>query len=96
MKGAVKMFNINGSPATPLNARTTVYKVLPNASLDIGLTWEMAWKVAHWSMTAGYEFQYWWRQNQRPHLNYGTNYSWVRQAEDLGFHGFKFNTVLDF
>ena len=63
--------------------KTNTYKVLPNMSLDVGLTWEMAWKVVHWSMTAGYEFQYWWRQNQRPHLDYGATYSWVRHAEDL-------------
>ena len=91
-----KSMNFMTSPAEPLNVTADTHKVLPNTSLDIGLQWEMAWRVVHFSLAAGYEFQYWWRQNQRLQLDTGTSYSWQRRAEDLGFHGAKFNAALDF
>jgi hypothetical protein len=91
-----KIINYRTTPVEPLKVSADTYKVLPNMSLDAGLRWETAWKVVHFALSAGYEFQYWWRQNQRVHLEGGTTYSWVRHAEDLGFHGFKLNAMLDF
>ena len=83
-------------PSDPLNVSADTYKVLPNTSLDIGLQWEMSWSAVRLSMAAGYEFQYWWRQNQQLQLDNGTTYSWQRHSEDLGFQGIKFNAGLDF
>jgi hypothetical protein len=96
MKVHAKSINSGSSPAVPLNVSADNYKVLPNMSLDTGLTWEMSWRTVRLAVSAGYEFQYWWRQNQRPHLDIGTAYSWIRESEDLGFHGCKFNLGLDF
>jgi hypothetical protein len=65
-------------------------------SLDTGISWKMFWKAACLSLDAGYDFQYWWRQNQRLRLNNGAYYSWTRYAEDLGFQGFKLRAALDY
>ncbi len=96
MKVAAKSINFGSSPAVPLDVLADTHKLLPNMSLDTGLQWEMCWRVIRFSLAAGYEFQYWWRQNQRLHLENGSTYSWSRYAEDLGFQGLKFKAALDF
>jgi hypothetical protein len=97
MKVAAKSMNFTESAATvPLDVSADTYKVLPNLSVDTGLQWQMAWKYVSLSLAAGYEFQYWWRQNQRLHLDDGATYSWVRFAEDLGFQGLNIRAALDF
>lgn len=96
MKVHAKSMNFNFSPAVPLLVSANLYKVLPNISIDTALQWEMAWRAVRLSLSLGYEFQYWWRQNQRMHLDIDTAYSWVRLAEDIGFHGTKLKAGIDF
>jgi hypothetical protein len=96
MNVAAKSMNFAVAPAIPLDVSADTYKVLPNMSIDTGLQWQMCWKAVCLSLAAGYDFQYWWRQNQRPHLDANTNYSWIRHAEDLGFQGFKLSAALDY
>lgn len=95
-KVAAKSMNFGSSPAVPLDVSADTYKILPNMSFDTALQWQMCWKSVCLSFAGGYDFQYWWRQNQRPHLDDGAYYSWIRQAEDLGFHGFKLKAALDY
>jgi hypothetical protein len=96
MKVAAKIMNSGFVSVVPLDISADTYKVLPNMSLDSGLQWEKAWKVVRFALAAGYDFQYWWGQNQRLHLKRGTQYSWSRYAEDLGFQGFKLKATLDY
>lgn len=100
MKVAAKAMNFETLPAgplaVPLNVSADTYKVLPNMSVNTGLQWEMSWKVVRLALAAGYDFQYWWRQNQRLHLQTDTSYSWTRYAEDLGLQGYKLRVALDF
>jgi len=96
MRVAAKSMNFGFTPAVPLDVLADTYKVLPNMSLNTGINWEIFWKAACLSLTAGYDFQYWWQQNQRLRLNNGAYYSWTRYAEDLGFQGFKLKAALDY
>ncbi|MBF8262682.1 MAG: mOMP-like family protein [Parachlamydiales bacterium] len=95
-KVSAKAENYLTTPAEPLHVKADTYKFLPNMSIDTALQWEKAWCALRLTLAAGYEFQYWWRQNQRLHFDTGTAYSWTRYAEDLGFQGVKFRAALDF
>ena len=79
-----------------LNISEDTYKVLPNLSADAGVKWQMCFNRMKLFASLGYEFQYWWQQNQRPHFNETTTYSWLRYAEDLGFQGININAGIDF
>jgi hypothetical protein len=96
MKVAAKSMNFGSLPAVPLDISADNYKVLPNISLDTGLQWEMSWKALRIVLAAGYDFLYWWGQNQQLHLETNTSYSWTRIAEDLGFQGFKLKAALEY
>lgn len=85
----------SNSPSV-LDVSADTYKVLPNCELHTGLQWNYSWKVATLLLAAGYDFQYWWGQNQRPHLKYNTDYSWLRYNEDLGFQGFSLTAALNY
>ena len=82
--------------STVLDTSNDTFTILPNVSFDAGLKWEMCLNRVRLFASAGYEFQYWWRQNQRSHLNEDVTYSWVRYAEDLGFEGIAINAGVDF
>jgi hypothetical protein len=84
----IKDFNLN------LDTR----RILPNMSADAGLTWEQSFRCDKHRvrLTLGYEFDYWWRQNQTIHLDANSATTYYRFAEDLGLHGIKLNAALDF
>jgi hypothetical protein len=70
----------------------------PNLTSDAGLTWEKALASARTriAISLGYEFDYWWRQNQTIHNFTEAVVASSRISEDLGLHGVKLNCGFDF
>ncbi|HEY4254834.1 MAG TPA: Lpg1974 family pore-forming outer membrane protein [Chlamydiales bacterium] len=70
----------------------------PNLTSDAGLSWEKALASARTriSLSLGYEFDYWWRQNQTIHNFTDATVASMRWSEDLGLHGVKLNCGFDF
>jgi|GEM_PF-963143 len=95
MTVAAKAIN-NPDFETLLDISADIYKVLPNIGFNTGLQWIKSWARVALSLAAGYDFQYWWRQNQRLQLKSNETYSWDRYGEDLGFQGFTLKAALDF
>lgn len=88
----------NNVPNQLLNINLGNRRMLPNATLDAGISWEMSYACdrSRVRISAGYEFDYWWRQNQTIHLNAGTFFSYFRTSEDIALQGVKLNAAFDF
>jgi hypothetical protein len=95
---------LSGTTSTVLDLNTDTRRILPNLSTDVGLTWEHIFSRARISFTLGYEFDYWWRQNQTVHIDarniydieLAQTYGYIRLSEDLGMQGLKFNFGFDY
>jgi hypothetical protein len=74
------------------------HALAPTLDTFLGLGWESNfWKDhCHIALTAGYELQYWWKQNQTPSFNINGPFGWSRSSEDLALHGFTGNFRFDF
>lgn len=75
-----------------------LYELIPNASWDAGLRWEMPLLSNRTRLTfaASYEFAYWWRANQMLHQKSSQDALLGRWSEDLGLMGVKLNGGFDF
>ena len=86
----------SGTTTTNIDLNTDTRRILPNMMADAGITWEHVFRRGRLGMTLGYEFDYWWRQNQTVHVDASTTYTYYRISEDLALQGVKLNLGYDF
>lgn len=79
------------------NERSSLHRMVPNVGFSLGAAWEtvFAKNHAHAMIKAGYENQYWWRQNQLPLFD-SASLDFERKAEDLELQGLTVEFRLDF
>lgn len=80
------------------NLKTSLNRVVPEIQNIIGLSWETNIRDdhSHLSLRLGYEFQYWWNQNQFLHFIDGVVYLSTRNNDDLAVHGVSLDLSFDF
>lgn len=72
--------------------------IVPAAQAMLGLGWETYIGSAYYlAIKAGYETQYWWRQNQVPHNEGTIRFPYGKRiADDLSMHGLTLKAEFDF
>ena len=75
----------------------SLHRMVASAAFALGLSYETSFAQDryHLGLKAGYENQYWFRQNQLPLFDVHGN-AFHHLSEDLGLQGFTFETRLDF
>ncbi len=78
--------------------RGSMHRFAPTADLQIGLAYDryIYNDKQHISVSLGYECQYWWALNQNFKLSEQSLPEFVRQNEDLNFHGVDLHIRWDF
>ena len=78
--------------------KTSINRIVPEMQNTVGLSWESDIRDSHShiSLKLGYEFQYWWSQNQFVHYLDGLIYLFTRLNDDLAMHGVSFDLSFDF
>lgn len=71
--------------------------IAPMAQIKLGAGWETIFNdnYNHIAVTAAYELQYWWNQNQGLFFSQNTAVL-ERLSDDIGFHGLMFDIRVDF
>ncbi len=72
-------------------------RMVPQAAFGLGLAYELNFSGNryHVLLKAGYESQYWWRQNQLPIFD-TLNLNFHRQSDDLSLQGLTVHLSFDF
>lgn len=70
----------------------------PTVDLILGFSWDrnFANDRCHFGLSAGFESQYWWRQNQMEHFTDSSFPIYIRSQEDLACYGLTLKARLDF
>lgn len=89
---------VSNLPIAVLTLKTSENRVVPQIQNILGLSWETNVRNdhSHLSLSVGYEFQYWWSQNQLYHFINGVDYLYTRHNDDLAVHGFSLDLKYDF
>lgn len=79
------------------NLRYNLHRMVPVCAFELGLSYEVHVDddTCRFRLKAGYESQYWWRQNQLPIFN-ADALVFHRYSEDLGLQGLTVEARLDF
>ena len=79
------------------NLRDNLHRMVSTVGFGLGIAYETNFNhdANHFMVKAGYEGQYWWRQNQLPIFNaFALNFT--RQSEDMSMQGLTVDFRLDF
>jgi hypothetical protein len=81
-----------------VDLHSSLHQFSPTLQLLIGLGWDYKFcnDAFHIGLGASYEIQYWWRQNQMERFTAATVPTYVRNSEDLIFHGLTVSLRFDF
>jgi hypothetical protein len=77
--------------------RYSLHRMVPSVALGLGIAYETMFRedTRSFRIKAGYESQYWWRQNQLPLFN-SDSLTFHRNSEDLSMQGLTLEFRLDF
>jgi len=75
-----------------------LHQVSPMLQLILGAAWDKNFQKGryHFGLSAGFESQYWWQQNQLEHFTADTQPIFVRQNDPLSFYGLTLQARFDF
>jgi hypothetical protein len=82
----------------PINLNSDLNLVSPVLQCIAGLSWDKNYHCDQWhfGLSAGFETQYWWRQNQMERFTDSTTPIFVRADSDLAFYGLTIRGRFDF
>lgn len=80
------------------NFKADFHSIVPTAQLLLGFQWEANFNDSrnHFKIMAGYEFQYWWRQNQMLEFQSSGSFNPDRYSEDVSLQGLTLDVRFDF
>ncbi|MBS0653664.1 MAG: MOMP family protein [Verrucomicrobia bacterium] len=81
-----------------INFNADFNAIVPTAQLLLGFQWEANFNDArnHFKILLGYEFQYWWRQNQMLEFENEGSFNPDRYSEDVSLQGLTLDVRFDF
>ncbi|MBS0620006.1 MAG: hypothetical protein JSS61_00910 [Verrucomicrobia bacterium] len=81
-----------------IEMHTVLNLAAPTVQLVAGLEWDRNFyhDRCHFGIGAGFEAQYWWRQNQMERFTDSTQPIYVRTSEDLSLYGLTLRARVDF
>lgn len=74
------------------------HRLVPNAQMALGLSWasNICSDMFHLAIKLGYEFQYWWRQNQFLNEQQVQFFGLQHESKDLSINGVTLDVCFDF
>ncbi len=87
-----------GSNIAQVDLSSGLHRPLPNVQMTLNFGWEsnLCQDQFHLSIQLGYEFQYWWRQNQFLNEQQFTEGSFAHESMDLSLNGATLEMRFDF
>ena len=81
-----------------LVVKDTFHRVVPNAQMALGLSWDanLNDEQNHLGIKLGYEFQYWWRQNQFLNEEQAFFFGLQHESTDMTLNGVTLDVRFDF
>lgn len=81
-----------------VDVKDTFRRLAPNAQFQLGFGWEsnLAEDRFHLGIKLGYEFQYWWRQNQFLNERQFSSFNFEHESMDLSLNGATLDIRFDF
>jgi hypothetical protein len=83
---------------TGVEVRDAFHRLVPNVQMATGFSWDsnLSEDRFHLGIKLGYEFQYWWRQNQFLNEQQSLFYGLQHESNDMSINGVTFDVRFDF
>lgn len=94
----LKQTQENSDDATNVDLKSNFNRIVPTAQIRTGFLfdWFFNRDRCHIGISAGWEFQYWWNQNQIERFTDDQLPIYIRSSDDLSMQGFTLGLRLDF